>query len=343
MESAGCIERHWYRPSKWLTALLAPLAGLFALISGLRRCAYRRSWLDSKRVACPLVVIGNINVGGVGKTPLTLSLLRALAQKGIRAGVVSRGYGGNASEPTLVRHDSSARVVGDEPLLFAQSGVPVAIGRDRVAAAELLLSAHPRLDLILSDDGLQHYRMRRDLEITVLDGERGLGNGWLLPCGPLREPASRLETVDAVVINGEATVRLHDQLPALKPRFTMRLQPCRFYKLSDSAQTACVADFSGKRIVAMAGIGHPERFFNTLTGLGIKLSNTLVFPDHHVYGADDLPVDADIVVVTTKDAVKLQTIEHARLWVLPVEAEVTPDLADWIIEKLGISDGREIS
>lgn len=178
------IERHWYRPRWWLTALLAPLEGLFVLLAAARRLAYRRGWLSAERLAAPVVVVGNINVGGVGKTPLTLSLLRDLQQRGVKAGVISRGYGGDHRQPTLVLADSSPEEVGDEPLLLAASGAPVVVGRDRVAAGRHLLALHPDLELILTDDGLQHYRLRRDLEIVVLDGARGGGNGHLLPAGP---------------------------------------------------------------------------------------------------------------------------------------------------------------
>ncbi|RBH42740.1 tetraacyldisaccharide 4'-kinase, partial [Pseudomonas sp. MWU13-2860] len=166
------IERHWYRPRWWLTALLAPLEGLFVLLAAARRLAYRRGWLSAERLAAPVVVVGNINVGGVGKTPLTLSLLRDLQQRGVKAGVISRGYGGSHRQPTLVLADSSPEEVGDEPLLLAASGAPVVVGRDRVAAGRHLLALHPELELILTDDGLQHYRLQRDLEIVVLDGAR---------------------------------------------------------------------------------------------------------------------------------------------------------------------------
>lgn len=337
------LERHWYQPVCCLTALLAPLTGLFALISGMRRWLYRRGLLRSERAGRPVVVIGNINVGGVGKTPLTLYLLSALAERGIRAGVVSRGYGGNAAQPMLVRMDSPAELVGDEPLLLAQSGAPVAVGRDRVAAARLLLAEHPELDLILSDDGLQHYRLMRDMEIAVLDGTRGLGNGWRLPAGPLREPVSRLGTVNALVVNGESCAALSRQLPAAVPQFAMRLQPGRVYQANAPQQTADATDFAGQRVVALAGIGHPHRFFSTLRAQGFTPQATLAFPDHHRFSAADLPDDADALIVTSKDAVKLRGFEHARLWVLPVAAQVEPDLADWILTQLGLEHGRKIA
>ena len=339
---AGVIERHWYAPRPWLAVLLWPLSALFALLSSVRRMAYRAGLLRQARLPCPVVVVGNINVGGVGKTPLTLSLIESLQALDLRVGVVSRGYGGSRREPGLVRAGDTAGEVGDEPLLFAQSGVPVATGRDRVAAGALLLAAHPGLDLILSDDGLQHYRLARDLELAVLDGARGLGNGCLLPAGPLRERASRLSRVDALVVNGEATGPLPEV--AGVPRFTMTFEAGEFFEVGRPDNRRQAADFAGERVVALAGIGHPERFFSTLASLGLRCDATLAFPDHHAFTAADLP-QADALVVTTKDAVKLHGINHARLWALPVRARLSPDLARWIAAQLKLRDanGRKIS
>lgn len=335
------IERSWYREPSWITALLLPAEGLFALVSAARRALFRRGWLRSQRLDVPVVVIGNINVGGVGKTPLTLQLLQAFAQRGVRVGVISRGYGGSHQVPTLVGPDTPASLVGDEPRLIAAAGAPVMVGRDRVAAGRALLALHPELDLILSDDGLQHYRLARQLEIVVVDGARGLGNGHLLPAGPLREPPSRLGSVDALVVNGAARAAI--PAPAGVPRFAMQLAPGAFYRLDDPSQTRSAADFAGERVVAAAGIGHPQRFFDTLATLGLHPERCLAFPDHHDFSAADLPQDADAVVVTAKDAVKLQCINHARLWVLPVAARVEPGLADWILDELNRRYGRKVS
>ena len=190
----------------------------------------------------PVVIIGNINVGGVGKTPLTESLLRDFAALGVRVGVISRGYGGSHTTPTLVSARTPASLVGDEPLLLAATGAPVAVGRDRIAAARLLLQQHPDLALILSDDGLQHYALGRALEIAVLDGERGLGNGHLLPAGPLREPAARLRSVDAIVVNGGDASRL--SLPPGVPCFRQTLAPGAFYRAANPADTRQAQDFA---------------------------------------------------------------------------------------------------
>ncbi|OWY37170.1 tetraacyldisaccharide 4'-kinase [Xenophilus sp. AP218F] len=338
------LERQWYRPRPALTALLAPLEGLFALASGLRRLAFRRGWLASERLPAPVAVIGNINVGGVGKTPLTLALLAGLRERGVPVGVISRGYGGSARAPTLVRADSAAAEVGDEPLLLAASGAPVVVGCDRVAAGRLLLRLHPEVQLILADDGLQHYRLARDLELAVLDGRRGVGNGHLLPAGPLREPVSRLAKVDALVVNG-GPLPAALTLPAQTPRFEMRLAAGDCYRLDDPGQTRPARDFAGERVTALAGIGHPERFFATLAEQGLTPRRCLSFPDHHAFAAADIPADADAVIVTAKDAVKLARVLQdealrAKLWVLPVQASLVPDLCDWILARLKIRHGR---
>ncbi len=338
------IERHWYQPVWWMTALLAPLEGLFALLSALRRGLYRAGLLRAQKLPVPVVVIGNINVGGVGKTPLTLSLLRQFQAAGVPVGVISRGYGGNHAAPVLLSRGSLPKEVGDEPLLLAASGAPVAVGRDRVAAGRLLLARHPELRLILTDDGLQHYRLARDLEIAVLDGRRGVGNGRLLPGGPLREPVSRLRSVQAVVVNGGGAPAFASE-PGMPPVFGMSLTPGRLHPLDPGTPSRPASAFSTSRVIAMAGIGHPERFFDTLKALGIAPQRELAFPDHHDFSAADLPEDADAILVTAKDAVKLSAVIHdatqrARLWVLPVTARLEPDLADWILTQLKIQHGR---
>lgn len=335
------LERHWYHPVWWMTALLALPEGLFALLAALRRLLFRLGVKRITTLPVPVVVIGNINVGGVGKTPLTESLLRDFAARGVKAGVISRGYGGSHREPTLVSAATPASLVGDEPLLLAATGAPVAVGRDRIAAARLLLARHPDIQLVLSDDGLQHYALGRALEIVVLDGERGLGNGHLLPAGPLREPPSRLRSVDAIVVNGGNAERL--ALPATVPGFRQTLAPAAFYLAANPGQTRSADDFAAEKVVALAGIGNPQRFFDTLRRLGVVLQRSIALPDHHPLAESDLPVDADAVIVTAKDAVKLQCVNHARLWVLPVRARLEPDLATWILSRLKESNGRKIS
>lgn len=308
----------------------------------LRRRAYRHGLLRSRRLPVPLVVIGNINVGGVGKTPLSLSLLASLQAQGVQVGVISRGYGGSHRQPTLVAPDSSPAEVGDEPLLLAASGAPVVVGRDRVAAAAHLLQRYPEVQLILSDDGLQHYRLARSLEVVVLDGRRGLGNGRLLPGGPLREPASRLASVDAIVLNGSGSALV---LPEHVPCFHMQLLGERLQALAQPGCYRSVADFGGEPVIALAGIGHPERFFTSLQQQGFTLQQCVSFPDHHAFTPADLPPGDTPIIVTSKDAVKLRRVIHdatqrARLWILPVAAQLTPDLAGWLLSRLKIRHGR---
>ena len=314
--------------------LLTPVSWLFHLLVAGRRQAYRRGWLAAEALPVPVVVVGNIVVGGAGKTPLTLYLARQLRAAGCHPGIVSRGYGGSASAVMAVAADASADLVGDEPLLLARdSACPVWIGRDRVAAARALLRTHPECDVILCDDGLQHYRLARDVEIAVCD-VRGLGNGRLLPVGPLREPRQRLRQVSAVVGNGMAAELLFNGGGKPPPVFRMDLEPGPFEHLHDPSRRCSAADLAGRKLYAMAGIGHPQRFFRTLAELGLEVE-ARAFPDHHAYTAADLDFARDGVLLTTaKDGVKCAAIYGGEAWVLPVAATVTPDLSAYVLEKL---------
>ena len=308
--------------------LLLPAGLVFFALAALRRWAYRRKWLASVRLPVPVIVIGNIVAGGAGKTPLTLYLAKRLIALGRRPGIISRGYGRSTHDVRKVGADSTAQEVGDEPLLLARrAGCPVFVGRDRVAAARALLAEHPDCDLILCDDGLQHYRLARDVEIAVID-RRGLMNGWPLPAGPLREPARRLRTVTACVLHD------HAALPALSvPCFSMRLVGERFYRL-DAPERVCMArELAGRRLHAVAGIGEPERFFDHLARLGLSCA-THAFPDHHRYRAHDLAFTGDAILMTEKDALKCTGLATLPIWVLPVEAVVAPDLARFVLEKI---------
>jgi len=324
---ARWLQRQWFEqrrlsPALWL---LLPLSGFFIALSWLKRKTTR-----PQRLAVPVVVVGNITVGGAGKTPLTLWLARQLAEHGWRPGIVSRGYGGETAEPRPVGADSPATQVGDEPILLARrSGVPVWVGRDRAAAGRALLAAHPEVDVVLCDDGLQHYRLARDVELAVFDG-RGAGNGWRLPVGPLREALGRLATVDAVVCNGG----VDEHLPEHPRRFAMQLEPAAFYRLGNPAERRDALAFAGARLHALAGIGDPGRFFRTLRGLGLAFDEH-PFPDHHAYTAADLAFAADgILLMTEKDAVKCAGLTTGETWVLPVEAELSPALVELVLEKL---------
>jgi len=319
------IERHWYRLTL-LHFILLPLSLLFAILAGIRRVFYRQGIYRSEKLPVPIIVVGNITVGGSGKTPLTLWLAQQLLDAGWHPGIISRGYRGSATAPQEVLPDSTPAETGDEPLLMAQRNLcPVWIGRDRPAAARALLNAHPGCDVIISDDGLQHYRMQRDAEIVVLDGHRRIGNGFLLPAGPLREPPSRLQTVDAVVVNGGASG---------KGMYGMQLRGGIFHNLLNPERTAQAADFSGQRLHALAGIGHPERFFRHLESLGLAITRHPL-PDHHHYSAEDIAwPDADAVFMTEKDAVKCTPFATEKCWVLRVDAEVDAALAPHIMRKI---------
>jgi tetraacyldisaccharide 4'-kinase len=270
-------------------------------------------------------VVGNINVGGSGKTPMVIWLVSQLRQQGYKPAVISRGYGGSATQATSVTPASLPSIVGDEPVLIAsRSNCPVWVGADRVDAATALLKAHPDCNVIISDDGLQHYRLKRDFEIAIVDNP-SLQAASLLPAGPLREGPWRLNTVDAIVCNGEKTIA---------GAFQMRLDGEWFYNLADRSVTASVADFKNKKVVALAGIGKPARFFEHLRKLGLTFTS-LSFADHYAYSAQDFAkTDGDAIIMTEKDAVKCKAFARENCWVLPVQASVDAALTENILSKL---------
>jgi tetraacyldisaccharide 4'-kinase len=285
----------------------------------LRRAAYARGVWVSRRVARPVIVVGNVTVGGSGKTPLVIWLAQQLGERGHRPGVVLRGYGGAAATgrvPCLVTPDSDVAVVGDEALLLRRrTGVPVVVGRDRVGAAERLLATG--VDVIIADDGLQHLRLARDFEIAVVDATRGLGNRYLLPAGPLREPAERLSQVDAVVINGEEG-RPAAAAAGLPAAFLMRLGGEWLRPLAGSGDAVALSSLAGQRVHAVAGIGNPGRFFSQLAAAGLQVLEH-AFPDHHRYRASELEFhDGLPLLMTEKDAVKCRAFAGANRWYLPV-------------------------
>jgi tetraacyldisaccharide 4'-kinase len=321
------LQRQWFEqrrltPALWL---LLPLAWLYSLLSALNRRLAK-----PVRLPVPVIVVGNLIVGGAGKTPLTLWLAQQLKAHGWRPGIVSRGYGRSGDGVVPASADSKPEAVGDEPLLLARrSGVPVWVGRQRAAAGAALLAAHPEVNVVLCDDGLQHYGLARDVELVVFDG-RGAGNGWRLPVGPLREPLARLSTVNAIIGNN-----LKSRFSASVPTFAMTLQPASFYRLDDPSQTCSAESLRGRsKLYALAGIGNPGRFFQTLETLGLTCENH-PFPDHHRYASADLAFAEDgILLMTEKDAVKCAGLTAGETWVLPVEAELSPALIELILEKL---------
>ena len=332
------LERTWYRATPaWpaIAAALLPLAGLFALISALRRCAYRAGWMRTITLRVPVIVVGNLTVGGTGKTPLVLWLAHALRQQGYVPGILSRGYGGNRGQSLEVRTTAGAEEVGDEPLLLARaSACPVWIGADRADAGARLLNAHPRCDVLIADDGLQHYRLARQVELAVVDSDRGHGNALPLPAGPLREPVSRLERVDAVVIHAAAVSAADRTLAAGRPAFAMELVGTRLRNLADPARGGDLASLSGRPVHAVAGIGNPQRFFDQLSRQGLHVTSH-AFPDHHAYRAEDLDFgDEAPIVMTEKDAVKCGAFARAHWWALDAGVRLEPGLDDFVIARL---------
>lgn len=323
MSKADQLQQRWYenRPPPWWAL---PVATLYRAITSGRRALYRHGWKRSERLPVPVIVVGNITVGGAGKTPLVIALVEALRARGFKPGVVSRGYGGSAQAPMLLAEAPDPRVVGDEPALIKlRTGAPVAIGRDRPQAARLLLESGA--DVVIADDGLQHYALARDVEICVVDGARRFGNARLLPAGPLREPLSRLDGVDFIVCNGG------------EPRSgeaPMHLQAGSVIALGDPSRVRELESFSSQRVHAVAAIGNPARFFAMLRGYGIELIEHSL-PDHHAYVESDLAFGDDLpVLVTEKDAVKCRGFALGNVWVIPVRAELQPVFFVRISEKL---------
>ena len=320
------LQHLWARTSVF-TVLLSPLAILFAAVSGLRRLAYRRGWLASIAVGVPVIVVGNITAGGSGKTPLTIWLVNWLRTQGYRPGVLSRGYGGAARGCVEVQIDSLASDVGDEPLLIRfKTGAPVVVGRDRVAAARTLLASHPEVDVLVSDDGLQHYRLQRDIELAVVDAASGLGNAWPLPAGPLREPSRRLNQVDAViqVVRGAAQPRADLPVTSWRADYTAGLA----YRLRAPQATRPLRELPSQDWLAVTGIGRPQGFFDMLQAAGIRF-RPRTFPDHHAFQPQDLPADG-AVVMTEKDAVKCVTFAGTDWWAVQLEVAPEPELIDWL-------------
>jgi tetraacyldisaccharide 4'-kinase len=313
------LSELWYREHP-AGSLLQPLAAVYGALLAVRRRAYESNWIRTASAGKPLVVVGNLTVGGTGKTPLTLWLARELGAVGLKVGIVSRGYGRSETAPRTVDPRSHWREVGDEALILARrSGCPTVVAADRVAAARNL--AARGVDVIVADDGLQHLRLERDCEIVVIDGARGFGNGRLLPAGPLREPVVRLWQADAVVVNG---AREHASLAqGLPPQgtLTMSLAAHEAVRLDTGVAARPLAAFRGQQVHAVAGIGNPARFFRELRAHGIELSEH-PFPDHHPFAPRDLAFADELpVLMTEKDAVKCAAFADPRLWYVPVTAQ----------------------
>lgn len=311
-----------------ITWLLLPLSLLFWLISQVRLFLYRKNWLKSYRSPVPVLVVGNISVGGNGKTPVVVWLVEQLQAQGVKVGVISRGYGGKSkSFPQLVTKASSAEMVGDEPVLIVQrTEVPLAVSPNRQQSIELLLSQF-ELDLIITDDGLQHYALQRDIEWVVVDGVRRFGNGFVLPAGGLRELPSRLKTVQAVICNG-GKPEAGEHLMSLEPSYAENLQ---------TGERKPLSEFIGKNCVAIAGIGYPPRFFTMLETLGIQLGKTQGFADHQAFDTEQLSNLADsetALLMTEKDAVKCRTFARENWWFVPVSAKFSEKSTACLLETI---------
>jgi tetraacyldisaccharide 4'-kinase len=331
------LTRAWLRRG-WLACVLWPASLLFGALAALRRALYAAGVLRAVRLPVPVIVVGNVFIGGTGKTPLTIWLVGELQRAGYVPGIISRGYGAQQDAPRAVSADSLPQQVGDEPVLIARrTQCPVMVGRNRVDAARALLAANPAVDVIVSDDGLQHYAMKRDVEILLFDA-RGAGNGWMLPAGPLREPASRRR--DFTVVNA-------DRIPAGMPGDTVRMHLAggsaerlaqRAQRMSLQSLTQRTPGLPAPRIAAAAGIGNPSRFFMMLQAAGLRF-DAMPLPDHYDFADNPFAaIQADIILITEKDAVKCMQIDQlkndSRLWVVPVTAQIDSALAEKIVENL---------
>ncbi len=317
------VNRLWYG-NRAFALPLVPVSWLFRTIAAGRRWAYRNGVFASHRIARPVIVVGNLTVGGSGKTPFVIWLAGQLHAAGYWPGIVSRGYGGKARHwPQQVRPDSDTAVVGDEAVLIARrTGCPMAVGPDRVTACRALLKYHD-CDVIISDDGLQHYAMQRDLEIVIIDGVRRFGNRFCLPAGPLREPPSRLRAVDLAVLNG-GFPRTGEIL--------MQLEGKTLCNLAEPTRCQSLSSLRGEQVHAIAGIGNPDRFFARLREAGMQVEEH-PFPDHHRFMAQDLVFnDNKPVVMTEKDAVKCQKFALPHHWYLPVTAQLEKGFADHLLQ-----------
>jgi tetraacyldisaccharide 4'-kinase len=321
--------RFWYRRGA-LAWLLWPASLVFLVVVLARRLLYWLRLLPSRHPGIPVIVVGNVTVGGSGKTPLVLWIAEFLKAKGWSPAIVSRGYKGSSETPRAATLASEPAEVGDEPVVLARrSGCPVWVGADRLAVIAALRAANPGANVVILDDGLQHYRLRRDLEIAVLDG-RGTGNGFLLPAGPVREPAWRLRTVDAVVANGLSR----------KGDFSMVLVGDTLHRMTDARDRRPLKAFAGQTVHAVAGIGDPKRFFLQLGAAGIKVAPH-PFPDHHAFKPRDLEFgDGLPVLMTEKDAVKLRHAAQPDWWVLPVTARLDAAFGNWLLRRLAAEEKR---
>jgi tetraacyldisaccharide 4'-kinase len=312
------LQRAWLARGALAFALL-PLAALFGALTLLRRALYRLGWLPTQHVSAPVIVVGNLVAGGAGKTPTVLAIVAALRRHGYTPGIVARGYGARFTGLLDVTRDLPAERCGDEPLLLhLRSGAPVVVGRDRVAAARQLLRQHPTVDVLVSDDGLQHLALARDVQVLVFD-ERGAGNGWLLPAGPLREALPRAVPPRSLVLYNASAAST--PLPgALARRSLTGVVGLHDWWAGRAASMPALVALRGRPLLAAAGLAQPQRFFQMMLDAGLTIT-PLPLPDHHDYATLPWPADEPDVVVTEKDAIKLcgERIGATRVWVAPLD------------------------
>lgn len=324
------INSLWSGKNK-LYWLLIPFSWIYGLVVLFRKWAYKVGLFPSYELPVPIIVIGNLSVGGNGKTPLVIYLAEQLEKNGFKVGIISRGYGGkNEHYPFIVNAENTALEAGDEPILiFNRTKCPIAISPNRVEAASLLCSNHPEINVILSDDGLQHYRLKRNIEIIVIDTNKGFGNGHYLPAGPLREKPNRLKSVPFIVLNGQ-----NEHFSLMQQSFQMTLLPKNAINLK-TQQSIDVSKLDN--LVACAGIGNPDRFFNTLKNLGLNLTKTYAFSDHHAFKLNeliDLTTHQQNLIMTEKDSVKCISFAQNNWWYLPIEAQLPSHFFEKILIQL---------
>ncbi len=300
--------------------LLSPIAGIYRLIIALRYLLYKYNIKKTSKFKLPIIIVGNITVGGTGKTPLVIWLAEFLQKQGFQPGIVSRGYNSKATYPYEVKENSTAAEVGDEALLIKQrTKCPMVIAPNRVAAVQKLLETN-NCNIIISDDGLQHYALSRDLEIAVIDAKQRFGNGFCLPAGPLREPIKWLQQVDLIIENGTS----------------MQLLPDKLYNLAEPELTKDLTEFKGKTVHAIAGIGNPQRFFTMLRNFDINVIEH-PFPDHYVFHPQDLSYNDELMVLMTeKDAVKCQQLDNNKYWCVPITVQLDERFVQNLLQLLGL-------
>ncbi len=320
------LNHQYYEKSSWIY-LFIPLSFIFLGLVLLRRYCYKIGILNKYKIRVPVVVVGNITLGGTGKTSLVMHLVTEMIRLGLKPGVISRGYGSRANTPGEVLLTSKVIDVGDEPLLIKSTlDVPVFVGKDKVIVSNVLLSRYPDVNIIISDDGLQHYKLDRDFEILVMDSNRGFGNGYIFPAGPLREPKSRINSVDAVVINGKSN----------NPEFFEMRYKSDYLVNSNNGKKSNIKNLAGQNNIAVTAIGNPNNFFEKLSELGLNFKK-LIFNDHYIFDKNDFQDYKKVnIVMTEKDAVKCKSFAKKNFWYLPIRTKVDKKLFLKLTHKLGI-------